>query len=297
MWLRQEAASSRALASFNSSWRQRETRSDTPPALLSPSHCPDTAQRDETFFEGKPGDESSLGSAAACADGVKRGVEGLRDRLDDVLELRSTGVNLRAGVLLTSVDLIDHVLDAVDPSGGAEESIVDRVDLLFEAETRADKLDVSLPLRVRRRTEVAHERLGGEPSRSFDESDARRIAAPGPLLGTFAEARAYRIERDVTRDDEAVRLLLDEDVLEALFEQMPSAAMPLVEALGIARQKAVHARGKGAFGRADRKVVVIAHQTVVMKDPAGAGDLFGEKTEEEPAIFIVTKDGDAVVTT
>lgn len=116
-------------------------------------------------------------SAAACADGVKRGVEGLRDRLDDVLELRSTGVNLRAGVLLASVDLIDHVLDAVDPGGGAEESIVDRVDLLFEAETRTDKLDLSLPLRVRRRTEVAHERLGCEPSRSFDESDARPTTA------------------------------------------------------------------------------------------------------------------------
>ena len=78
--------------------------------------------------------------------------------------------------------------------------------------------------------------------------------------------RAYWVERDVARELEPVRLLFDQDVLEACFEEVPSPLMPPVEALRVAPEEAVHAGREGALRSLDAQMVVIAHQTVVERE-------------------------------
>ena len=85
----------------------------------------DAAERNEAFFECKPGDEPALDRAVTRGDRLRRGVERRRNGVDDIVELRAAGMDLRPGKFFTPVDLLDDGWNAVDPGGGAEVDLRD----------------------------------------------------------------------------------------------------------------------------------------------------------------------------
>jgi hypothetical protein len=100
---------------------------------------------------------------------------------------------------------------------------------------------------------------------------------------------------NVAREREAVRLRFDQHVLEPVLEEMPATIVVSVEALDLSPQKAMHTGRERAFRRHEREVIVIRHEAVLVENPAGAGDLLGEKIEKQLAVLVIPKDRNAVV--
>jgi hypothetical protein len=89
---------------------------------------------------------------------------------------------------------------------------------------------------------------------------------------------------------EQVRLLLNDDRLEATLEYMTRALVSPVEVLGIARVERVHPTRKRRAGCFHQEVVVVAHQAIGVEKPGLVGDDRREKVQEMAAIAYVAKD-------
>jgi hypothetical protein len=73
------------------------------------------AQRDESFFECKVGDEAALERAVTLGDRFGGRVGGLRHGVEGVFEVRTAGMDLRALKILAPLGLVEKLLDAIDP--------------------------------------------------------------------------------------------------------------------------------------------------------------------------------------
>ena len=86
-----------------------------------------------------------------------------------------------------------------------------------------------------------------------------------------------------------MRLLLDQDILEAPIEQMSGAVMAFVESLDVSAEKPLHPGREGTLGRLDREVVVRRHQRVVVKDPVRSLNLLAQQVEKQDPVGVVAK--------
>lgn len=117
------------------------------------------------------------------------------------------------------------------------------------------------------------------------------IAAPAPLTWLAAESRSNRVEGDVARDLEEVRVVLDQDGVEASLEEVPAGRMDVVESLRVSAVEALHANREISIPRLDEKVVVVWHQTVGMAAPAEPGGHVADHRQEPAVVAIVNEDG------
>ena len=83
---------------------------------------------------------------------------------------------------------------------------------------------------------------------------------------------------------------LDEPCAEAVAEQMPPAAVLVVERLGVDSVQALHAGGELLACRRDDQVVVVRHQAEHLAAPLVAVDARVEQTQEPEVVVIVEVD-------
>jgi hypothetical protein len=89
---------------------------------------------------------------------------------------------------------------------------------------------------------------------------------------------------------EQLRLLLNDDRLEATFEYVTSAVVPTVEVLGIASVQGMHPPRERRTSCFQQEVVVVSHQAIGVEEPGVIRDDGGEKNQEMAAIGGFTKD-------
>jgi len=86
------------------------------------------------------------------------------------------------------------------------------------------------------------------------------------------EAGANRVEHDVPRELEEVRVAFDENAAESTVEEMALVPVPPVEPLGVDTVESLHAGRDIPMWRLEEKVEVVRHQAVGMAPPFEALD-------------------------
>lgn len=95
--------------------------------------------------------------------------------------------------------------------------------------------------------------------------------------------RANRVEHDVPRELEEVRVALDENAPESTIEEMALVSMPPVEPLGVDTVKPLHPDRNVPARCLDEKVKVIRHQAIGMTSPfVPLDDVLEDLLEPEP---------------
>jgi hypothetical protein len=89
---------------------------------------------------------------------------------------------------------------------------------------------------------------------------------------------------------EQMRLLLNDNRLEATLEYVTCAVVPPVEVLGIASVQGMHPPRERRTSRFQQEVVVVSHQAIGVEKPGLIGDAGGEKIQEVTAVGGVAKD-------
>src|SRR4051794_22945015 len=84
--------------------------------------------------------------------------------------------------------------------------------------------------------------------------DQRPVAAPGPELGTRAEARSHRVERDVADRLQEVPFVLDRLALVAALERVPTHLVAPVEPLRKAGAHELHSLRELRHPRIDHQM-------------------------------------------
>jgi hypothetical protein len=95
---------------------------------------------------------------------------------------------------------------------------------------------------------------------------------------------------DVSLDLEAVGIALDDHVAESAFEQVPPAAVPMVERLRVPAVQTLETAAQRAGRELDEHVVVRLHEAVGEAGPPASLDLVVEDREKEPSVTLVAKD-------
>jgi hypothetical protein len=95
--------------------------------------------------------------------------------------------------------------------------------------------------------------------------------------------RANRVEHDVARELDEVRVALDENASESTIEEMTLVSMPPVEPLSVDTVKPLHP-GRNVPARClDEKVKVIRHQAIGVTSPCvPLDDVLEDLLEPEP---------------
>lgn len=133
-----------------------------------------------------------------------------------------------------------------------------------------------------------------EPFRSRRQSGSRSIAAPLPVARRLDHLSAHRVEHDVSRPFQQVRVLFNEVSLESPFEKWPGAALFMIEASRIVAVESLHASGKGRLERFDEQMVVIGHQRVRVNAPAEVALHAGGQCEKAKPVGVVEEDVPAI---
>ena len=97
-------------------------------------------------------------------------------------------------------------------------------------------------------------------------------ARPGPVGWVLAQARADRIERDVTQGFFEVIVTLDGGGAKTSLEEMTIEAVAVVEFTFVYAGELMHPSGKRLVLRLDHQVKVIRHQAVRDVAPASAAN-------------------------
>jgi hypothetical protein len=105
-------------------------------------------------------------------------------------------------------------------------------------------------------------------------------AAPGPLFGARAEARADRVVEDVAERGGQVFVAVDGARGVAVAEEVTPALVAPVERQRVDSVQAVHSAGHRLDGGLDHEVVVRRHQAVRVELPVEALDAVPEEGEE-----------------
>ena len=96
-----------------------------------------------------------------------------------------------------------------------------------------------------------------------------------------------RIQNDIARHLEKIRLLLHQYCLVAPLEQVPDSAMATIAVLGIHPVELPHALGKVAIRRFNQQMIVIAHQAIRMNEPVEAARHTRQHVQEGDAVLVV----------
>jgi len=131
----------------------------------------------------------------------------------------------------------------------------------------------------------------GEERRGEVAPRARPVAAPGPLFGRVANARADRIQNDVSSGRHHMlfrrNLLAPEPVPEQVLADI---AVPVIRKLRVHPVQELHPVGKTAPLQLDQQVEVIRHQHERVTRPVEPLDRERQQSEEEPALLVVLVD-------
>src|SRR5688500_2969756 len=92
--------------------------------------------------------------------------------------------------------------------------------------------------------------------------EARGIIAPGPVLGSSAEACFDWVSGDVQSRCAQLRIGLDAGRAVAALEQVASALVTEVEFLGVAPVERLNAPGEARLGGFDQQMDVVCHEAV-----------------------------------
>ena len=206
-------------------------------------------------------------------------------------------MDLLARVFHVAVRLIDDLLHAVDPFPSPEEHAGDwSLDgVVSESDSGEDEFPVGALLHVPIATERTCRRIEREPVGTSGESGPSPVTAPLRTFRSRADPCLDRIEGEVAGEDDLVRFLLDQNVLESLLKEVAAATVAPVEGLHVTSKQPVHACRERAFQRGDGEVVMVGHQAVVVEDPPRARDLVGQEKKEPLAIVVVAENEDAVI--
>jgi hypothetical protein len=117
---------------------------------------------------------------------------------------------------------------------------------------------------------------------------------PGPLSDGVGETGAHGVLDHVAAGGEQVALPIDRSRGEAVGEQVPEAAVALVERLRVAALETLDAARQLRLSAVEDEVVVRRHQAERVHRPAEALGAGADVREEEAPVVVVAEDRAAV---
>lgn len=126
---------------------------------------------------------------------------------------------------------------------------------------------------------------------SLAEEDG--VASPGiggERVDGDVETRTNGVEVDVANEFEQIGVFLDEDVLEAILEQVPRPAVDAVEGGGVGAEPALSETGEGEITGAQECVGMVGHESPGVEAGSGFEDEGAEAIKEAVAVAVGPKD-------
>jgi hypothetical protein len=117
--------------------------------------------------------------------------------------------------------------------------------------------------------EEAEHAVDGQEREGSVDTHRGAVAAPRPVRRFVTEPGANRVQRQVFRQLEEVRVGLDRHRVESSLEEMTCEAVTSVEGLSVDAVQPLKAARKRRSADLDHKVVVVRHQAVRVKSPVG----------------------------
>ncbi|HEY7207603.1 MAG TPA: hypothetical protein VH416_05130 [Gaiellaceae bacterium] len=114
--------------------------------------------------------------------------------------------------------------------------------------------------------------------------------SPCPVGRVLAEPGAPCVVQEVGGGVAEVLLVANHPCREAIAPEMATAAVSLVEPLGMDAAQPLHPAGELLLRRLEQQMDVIPHQRVCMAAPVVADDAFRQQREVAPAIVVVAED-------
>jgi hypothetical protein len=129
-----------------------------------------------------------------------------------------------------------------------------------------------------------------QPFHTLDMPQGLEVAAPGIVLSPLDHPGTHRVQDDVPRQLEEVRLPFHEYCLVSALENVSDSTVTPVEALGIRPVEAMHSPTEVWFRSLEQQMIVVRHQHPgVDAPPVGLGRR-SEMCEQGSAIVIVEED-------